>query len=652
MSQSARPVRIANASGFYGDRLAAMREVIDGGPVDVVTGDYLAELTMLILWKARRKDPSAGYARTFLTQLEQVLGTALDRGIRIVTNAGGLNPSGLADRIGELAARLGLAPKVAWIDGDDLTGRITELLEAGHDLAHLDTGRPLRGSGVVPVTANAYLGGWGIAAALAEGADIVVCPRVTDASLTAGPAAWWHGWDRAHFDQLAGAVAAGHVIECGPQATGGNYPWPEEIRDHRRLGYPIAEVAADGSSVITKHPGTGGVVSVGTVTAQLLYEIAGPDYANPDVVAHFDTIRLAADGPDRVRISGTRGSPPSGRLKVAINYSGGYRNTVTLVLTGLDIEAKAAAAEARLFDALGGKDAYDEVDVLLLRFDRPDAPTNAQATAHLQVTVKDRDADRVGRRFSNAATELYLGGYAGFHTAAPPGDASEFGVYWPALVPAEVVSQRLVLPDGRVQVIAHTAAGAATAPAELALPIPPASPALPTPPTAAPCAPPAASASGSPAEAVGQAPVDPAGGAAHGTVRDDDLDLDSGRRAERAAGVVRAPLGLVCGARSGDKGGNANVGLWTRGPAEFAWLREYLTTAKFRELLTEAAGLPVDRYELPNLRALNFVITGLLGNGVADAARPDPQAKGLGEYIRSRHVDLPAEFIREGHPHE
>jgi hypothetical protein len=588
-------VRIANSSGFYGDRLAAMREVVDGGPVDVVTGDYLAELTMLILWKAKRKDPSAGYARTFLTQLEQVLGTALDRGIRIVANAGGLNPSGLADRIGELAARFGLAPKVAWIEGDDLTGRIGELLGAGHELAHLDTGRPLGGSGVVPVTANAYLGGWGIAAALTEGADIVVCPRVTDASLTVGPAAWWHGWDRADFDQLAGAVAAGHIIECGPQATGGNYPWPEEVRDHRRLGYPIAEVSADGSSVITKHHGTGGVVSTGTVTAQLLYEIAGPDYANPDVIAHFDTARLTDDGTDRVRVSGTRGSAPTGRLKVAINYSGGYRNTVTLVLTGLDIEAKAAAAEAQLFDTLGGKDGYAEVDVRLLRFDRPDAPSNAQATAHLQVTVKDRDASRVGRRFSNAATELYLGGYAGFHTTAPPGDASEFGVYWPALVPAEVVTQRLVLPDGTARVIQHT-------------------------------------------------PLADSGG---GTVKhaavlhDDDVEVDGE--------TVRAPLGLVCGARSGDKGGNANVGLWARTDAEYAWLRGYLTTGRFRELLMEAAALPVDRYELPNLRALNFVVTGLLGNGVADATRPDPQAKGLAEYVRSRHVDVPARFLPEGH---
>src|SRR6202035_2908282 len=236
--------------------------------------------------------------------------------------------SGLADRIGKLAARLGLGPKVGWIGGDDLTDRITELLEAGHDLAHLDSGRPLRGSGVAPVTANAYLGGWGIAAALAEGADIVVCPRVTDASLAVGPAAWWHGWSRTDYDALAGAVAAGHVIECGPQATGGNYPWPEEIRDHRRPGYPIAEIETDGSSVITKHPGTGGLVSVGTVTAQLLYEIAGSAYAGPDVVTHFDTIRVAQEGPDRVRCRGTRGEPPPPTTKVCINHFGGWRNSM------------------------------------------------------------------------------------------------------------------------------------------------------------------------------------------------------------------------------------------------------------------------------------------------------------------------------------
>ena len=450
-----RPVRIANCSGFYGDRLAAAREML-GGPIDVLTGDYLAELTMLILWKARQKDPGLGYAATFLRQLEEVLGTCLERGVKVVANAGGLNPAGLAAKITELSGRLGLKTRVAYITGDDLIPALGDLQAAGHELTNLDTGMPLAKADLPVVTANAYLGGWGITAALQAGADVVVCPRVTDASLVTGPAAWWHGWRRDDWDALAGAVAAGHVIECGPQATGGNYSFPAEITNRRYPGFPIAEVAADGGSVITKHDGTGGVVSVGTVTAQLLYEIGDPAYLNPNVVAHFDTIRLAQDGPDRVALTGTRGSPPPDALKVALNMLGGYRNTTTMVLTGLDIEEKAEHAIALLTEVLGGTGQFDEFDVRLLRFDHPDAPVNEQATAHLRITVKDTDERTVGRAFSNAAVELALAGYAGFHTTTPPTAASTFGVYWPALIPAAEVTQRVHLPDGETQVVRHT----------------------------------------------------------------------------------------------------------------------------------------------------------------------------------------------------
>jgi hypothetical protein len=584
----ARPVRIANCSGFYGDRLSAAREMVDGGPIDVLTGDYLAELTMMILWKARQKNPDAGYARTFLVQLEQVLGRCLDRGIKIVTNAGGLNPAGLADEVGKLAARLGLRLKVAHISGDDLLGRLPDLMASGIDLAHLDTGQPLADAGVRPVSANAYLGGWGITEALAAGADVVVCPRVTDASLVAGPAAWWHGWARTDWDRLAGAVIAGHVIECGPQACGGNYPFLDEITDRRYPGFPIAEVAADGSSVITKHNGTGGLVSPGTVTAQLLYEIDSPRYAGPDVVAHFDSVTLAQVAPDRVLISGARGTPPPPTLKVALNYLGGYRNTMTLVLTGLDIEEKAAWACDELFSLLGGRETFAEVDTRLLRFDRPDAAASEQATAHLRITVKDPDPDRVGRTFSDATMALALGGYAGFHTTTPPTAASAYGVFWPALVPASVVEQVVALPDGSRRVVPHTRPAPAGA-ADAAV------------------APPVSLATGGP--------------------------------------TVRLPLGQIAGARSGDKGGNANVGVWVRRGEAFGWLREALTVERFRQLLPEAADLPVRRYELANLHALNFVVVGLLGAGVAASARPDPQAKGLGEYLRSRLVDIPAALL-------
>ena len=588
-----RPVRIANCSGFYGDRLAAAREMLDqgSGPIDVLTGDYLAELTMLILWKARRKDPGLGYASTFLTQMEEVLGTCLARGVKVVANAGGLNPAGLAAQVAELARRLGLNARVAYITGDDLIPVIGDLQAAGHELANLDTGLPLAKADLPVVTANAYLGGWGITAALQAGADVVVCPRVTDASLVTGPAAWWHGWRRDDWDALAGAVAAGHVIECGPQATGGNYSFPAEITDRRYPGFPIAEVAADGSSVITKHDGTGGVVSPGTVTAQLLYEIGDPAYLNPDVVAHFDTIRLAQAGPDRVALTGTRGSPPPGTLKVALTMLGGYRNTTTMVLTGLDIEEKAGHAIALLTEVLGGTEQFDEFDARLLRFDRPDAPTNEQATAHLRITVKDQDERKVGRAFSNAAVELALAGYAGFHTTAPPAAASAFGVYWPAVIPAALVTQQVHRPDGQTQTVRHTC----ELPHPQAAPIPDASPA--------------------------------------------------GPGADVVGATENVPLGWLCGARSGDKGGTANVGLWAVSPGAYAWLRRYLTVGRFKELLTEASSLPVERYELPNLLALNFVVPGLLAPGVSATTRPDAQAKGLGEYLRSRLVPVPADLL-------
>lgn len=582
-----RPVRIGNASAFYGDRLGAMRALVDGADVDVITGDYLAELTMLILWKAKRKDPETGYAHTFLRQFGDVVADCARRGIKIVVNAGGLNPAALASRVRALAQEAGTPLGVAHVEGDDLIGRLDEMRSLGIQFDHLDTGSTLAGAGAQPVTANAYLGGWGIAAALRRGADVVVTGRVTDAALVVGAGAWWHNWNRTDYDALAGAVAAGHVIECGPQATGGNYSQMQEIADRRYPGSPIAELAHDGSFVITKPAGTGGAVTPGTVTAQLLYEVAAPAYANPDVVAHFDTLSVIQDGPDRVRVSGTRGSAPPPTLKVAMNYIGGFRNTMTMVLTGLDIEAKASWAVDELFEILGGRDRFDSVDIQLLRYDRPEPASYDEATAHLRVTVKDRDRAKVDRAFSNAVVELYVAGYPGFHTTSPPSSATEFGVYWPTLVPTAEVRHLVVHSDGSRETIPHPADVADLPPTRVSVPA---------------------------------------------------ADADFGPTSRR-------PLGCVAAARSGDKGGNANVGIWTDTDERWDWLRTHLTVATLRALVPETAGLDVRRFEYPNLRALNFVIAGFLGEGVASCPKTDPQAKALGEYVRARYTDIPDKLV-------
>jgi hypothetical protein len=562
-------IRIGNASGFYGDRFAAMQEMLTGGDLDCLTGDYLAELTMLILGRDRLKDPRTGYAKTFLRQLEANLGTAMDAGVTIVSNAGGVNPAGLAAAIGELAEKIGLAPKIAYVDGDDLGGRA----------AALGLGTPL--------TANAYLGGFGIAAALRAGADIVVTGRVTDASLTVGPAAAHFGWGPDDLDQLAGAVAAGHIIECGTQATGGNYSFFTEISDMGHLGFPIAEISAGGDSVITKHTGTGGAVTVGTVTAQLLYEIGGPRYLGPDVTTRMDSITLTDLGDDRVQVSGVKGETPPDTLKVSLNHLAGFRNEVTMVLTGLDIDAKAELARRQFEAELTTRPA--DLTWTLTRLDQDDAPTEQQASALLQCVAKDLDQKVVGRQFSSAAVELALASYPGFTMTAPPGAGSPYAVFEAGYVPAQQVKHTVHLADGTTQVIESRVA-------------------------ADPVAPETVAESHTPAPATQWGPT------------------------------RVAPLGEIAGARSGDKGGSANVGVWVRNREHFEWLAATLTTELFKQLIPEAEDLEVHRHELPNLFAVNFVIDGILGRGVADNVRFDPQAKGLGEWLRSRHVAIPIRF--------
>ncbi|OPG03406.1 acyclic terpene utilization AtuA family protein [Microbispora sp. GKU 823] len=582
-------MRVANCGGFYGDRLSAAREMVEGGPIDVLTGDWLAELTMSILAGNRLKG-RPGYARTFLTQMEQVLGTCLDRGIRVVANAGGLDPAGCAEAVSALAHRLGLRAAVAHVTGDDL-------MPLAEPPVNADTGETLRAT---PLTANAYLGGRPIAVALEHGADVVVTGRVTDAALVTGPGMWWFGWEPGDLDPLAGSVVAGHVIECGCQATGGNYAFFEEVPDLAHCGFPIAELYADGSSVITKHPGTGGLVSTGTVTAQLLYEIASPRYLGPDVTARFDTIRLEQEGPDRVRITGVRGEPPPDTLKVAVTYLGGYRNTMTLVLTGLDIAAKARIAQEAVW-ARVPRESFEQVHVELTPLGAAESGGGAEVnsggdagTALLRITVMDPDPSRAGRAFSSAVVETGLASYPGFYGLTPPGDASPYGVYWPSSADPRTVLPVVTVDGVRVEV-PH---------------LPPPGPVL--------------------GEQAGGPPPGDAAGAAVPPYAGD-----------LTAGPV-APLGTVVGARSGDKGGDANLGVWARDPARYPWLAAFLTVDRLRDLLPEVGDLPIERFALPNLHALNFVVHGLLGRGVAASPLLDAQAKALGERLRAVCVPVPS----------
>lgn len=586
------PIRIANCSGFFGDRPSGAREMVEGGPIDVLTGDWLAELTMLILSRIKAKHPTGGYARTFVQQMEEVMGTCLDKGIKVVTNAGGLAPDGCADAVAEVADKLGLSPTIAYVDGDDLLPRVQDLAAAGSLKPFVDGGD--LGDLSNYVSANAYLGCFGIVEALNKGADIVITGRVTDAAVVCGPAAWHHGWSKTDLDELAGAVVAGHVIECSGQATGGNYSFFHEIEGYTevggraRFGFPWAEVAADGSSIIGKHDGTGGVVNTETITSQLLYEIGAPSYLGPDVTTRFETIELEQVDRDRVRISGARGEAPPSTLKVAMNEMGGYRNSFTVALTGLDIEEKAALAEAAFWDACPyTADDFESITARLIRTDKDDPATQEEATAIWRVTVKDHDERKVGRAFSNANTHTGLSSIPGMYgLSGGPGAASPYGVYRPALVPNDLVPQYVHMLGGDTVQIDSVA------------------------PTGEPLV-------------IDQTPSPAAPGG--------DTTL--------------APLGRVVGTRSGDKGGDANLGVYARTDDGWAWLDGFLTAAKVQELLPEAADLVVERHRLPKIRSLNFLIRGLLQEGVAASTRQDGQAKAVGEWLRARVVPIPNSLL-------
>ena len=586
-------IRIGNCSGFYGDRLAAAREMIDGGPIDVLTGDYLAELTMTILYnQMQSRGSDKGYVGTFLKQVADVARDCKENNIRIVSNAGGLNPSAMAQEIEKILIDQGVDLKVAYIDGDDIKADINRFQADGETFINIDKNIPLSESSNEVVTANTYFGAWGIKEALDQGADFVICPRVTDAAVVIGPAAWYFNWQRNDYDALAGALTAGHIIECGAQCCGGNYAFFEEVPSFRDMGYPIAEIEADGSFTVTKHPGTGGLISTGTITAQLLYEIKAPAYYNPDVIAHFDTLKITQTGDDRVRVSGCRGSSPPPTHKVCVNTLASYKQSLEILLTGLDIEKKAELFVDQIFHNLGGMDQFDDVDVDLIRSDKENPASNEVAHAALRITITASEPQKLGRLIQAKVTELALATIPGNTGRGAAGyNGNQVIAYWPTLIDSNRVMERVHFAGKTTEVLPTQRLGLEEIYYQQS-------------PTSIP-------------------------------------PLEAGE-------TLQIPLGRLFGTRSGDKGGAANCGIWARTDEAYQFLYHYLTVDQFKVLAPDMAPYRIERFEMPNLRALNFYIHDVLGEGVSSNHRIDKQAKSLGEYLRAKLIDVPKQLMEHG----
>jgi acyclic terpene utilization AtuA family protein len=443
-----RVVRVAAGQGFWGDSLDAPRRQVDGGSVDYLMLDYLAEVTMSILQKQKERDPRLGYARDFVGAMASVLPAVVGRGVRVIANAGGVNPPACADAIRALAAREGVAGRVrvGVVTGDDLLPRLDELLDRGHRLANMDSGEPLTTIRDRVIAANAYIGSGPIVEALGRGANVVITGRSTDTALTMAPLRHEFGWGANDWDRLAAGIVAGHIIECGAQCSGGNclYDW-RDVPNLADVGYPIVEASADGTFVVTKHHGTGGWVTIPSVTEQLVYEMGDPrSYITPDVIADFTTIQLERAGPDRVRVLGIRGRPPTDKLKVSVAYRAGYKAVGTLVYAWPEALDKARRADEVLrtrLDRMGLR--FDHVLTEFVGVNATHGPLAGDPgdPPEVQWRIGVRSADKAAvERFSREIAPLVLNGppsVTGFAGGRPK--VEEIVAYWPALIDRNVV---------------------------------------------------------------------------------------------------------------------------------------------------------------------------------------------------------------------
>lgn len=607
-----RPIRIANCSGAIPDPGYQMLRQASAGPVDAVTGDYLAEMNIGMNAKAYRQAEHNGWEPSAEDGLLQTLEVAAEKGIKLVVNGGALNPGGLAQEVADEVKNLNLNLKVAYVKGDDVYDRVDKYLDP-KAAKHLDSGNPnvkipnnatefLADPDKEVVAAHGYIGARGIATALREGADVVICGRVADASLAVGLAVWWHNWKDTDYDKLAGAFVGGHLIECSAYVTGGNFCDFERYPEDQLIdiGLPIAEVADDGSVVITKHEAHNGIVNVDTCRCQLLYELQGNIYLNSDVKADLSTVEMEQVGPNRVLVKGAKGHPPPPTTKLAIFYIGGYQAELTINATGTPrmVRSKFHLFKRQLIRGLKEVGAYDQLNVLDFQVYAPpaDNPWGQKAgTSYCRIFVQAKNQITVAM-FMRGMFNYFMQHFSGLHgtmdyrTAMP----QEFVAYYPALAPQSEFKESVHFANGDKRVVDVT-------------PVSKTEPLAPR----------------------------------------DNYETSSPVELSKFGPTVLAPVETVILGRSGDKGGNVNLGLFVHENDEYDWLRTYFTRDVMKSLIGEdwKDEYFIERVELPKIKAIHFVVYGILGRGVSSTPLVDNLGKGFCDYIRSKTIEIPQVFV-------
>jgi len=565
-------IRIGNAGGFWGDDLSALRRQIEDGELDYITSDYLAEITMGILMKQKMKDPNMGYVYDFLFQIEEVLELIVEKGVRIITNAGGINPEALAKKIADSAKSKGLNLKVAAVTGDDILNRINELVNSGEKMTNMETGEDFKLIKNSVLSSNVYLGVSPVVKALSEGADIIVTGRVTDTAITLAPMVYEFNWKLDDWNRLASGVVGGHIIECGSQSTGGNFTDWRKIKFWDNIGFPVLEVKEDGSFVVTKHKNTGGIVSEDSVKEQLLYEMGDPkNYLSPDVTVDFSSISLKEISENRVEVSGVKGYPSTKFFKVSTSFENGFTAAGSILIGGTDNKSKADVFDKIFWEKIGCEFEKKNSEILGSTED-----TGSFSKAILRFSVYDHDKEKIAK-FGSEISTLILSGPAGAAvTGGRPKPRMVIG-YWPSLIKKTNISSNIIVYDAdsgqkyfKVESVTGYERDINTMQKE---------------------------------------------------AQDEEIQYDSD------AGGSEILLGRLCLARSGDKGDTSNIGVIARNDVIFEILKRYLTPQKIKEIFSDVCHGIVTRFTLENLNAFNFLLEESLGGGGGVSLLSDPQGK-------------------------